>query len=370
MNVLALGIPDAGRRTGSADPPATGHTVQLVAERPGWGAEALEGMTQAAGNARLADMAVGWLDDGTEQSLRTALAACAPRLADLPIRINAWHAQSNPLWWSSSAIIDERFVVKFAWSQVRAIRLWREGMVLERLWSLEPSLPTPELVVLSREPALVVTRRLAGVPLSWEWASGMSTQETTEVARQIAAFLVRLHGADIAHVLGDLPEVHPTAQADTETLRRRFPRLVDDGRAASVMRWCDWVDGVLDGGPTGPEVLVHGDLHGYNQVWDPATASLIAVVDFDASGVADRHFDLRYLPSNARGPELVLAVVDAYDRLSGQRLAIERIMAWHVLTALGDALWRSEAGVALPGGGTATTYVDALKVMLARLGLD
>lgn len=139
-------------------------------------------------------MAVGWLADGTEQSLRAAMAACAPQLADLPIRINAWHAQSNPLWWSSSAVIDERFVVKFAWSEIRAIRLWREGMVLERLRCLEPSLPTPELVVLSRDPALVVTRRVPGVPLSWQWASGMSAQETTEVAQQVAAFLVRLHG--------------------------------------------------------------------------------------------------------------------------------------------------------------------------------
>jgi aminoglycoside phosphotransferase (APT) family kinase protein len=314
-------------------------------------------------------MAVGWLDDGTERSLRAALAARAPQLADLPIKINAWHAQSNPLWWSSSAVIDERFVVKFAWSEVRAIRLWREGMVLERLWSLEPFLPIPELVVLSKEPALVVTRRVAGVPLSWEWASGMSAQETPEVARQIAAFLMRLHGADIAHVLGDLPEVHPTAQADTETLRRRFLRLIDDGRAASVMRWCDWVDRVLDDRPALPEVLVHGDLHGYNQVWDPATAALLAVVDFEESGVADRHFDLRYLPSNAHGPELVLAVIAAYERVSGQRLSIERIMAWHVLTALGDALWRTEAGVALPGGGTATTYVDALNALLAKLDL-
>ena len=136
-----------------------------------------------------------------------------------------------------------------------------------------------------------------------------------------------------------------------------------------MRRWCDWVDRVLDDRPALPEVLVHGDLHGYNQVWDPATASLLAVVDFEASGVADRHFDLRYLPSNARGPELVLAVVDAYDGLSGQRLELERIMAWHVLTALGDALWRTEAGVALPGGGTATTYVDALKALLAKLDL-
>ncbi len=136
------------------------------------------------------------------------------------------------------------------------------------------------------------------------------------------------------------------------------------------MRWCDWVDRVLGGGPAAPEVLVHGDLHGYNQVRDLGSASLLAVVDFEESGVADRHFDLRYLPSNARGPELVLAVMAAYERLCGQRLAIERIMAWHVLTALGDALWRTDAGVALPGGGTAATYVDAIKVMLATLDLD
>lgn len=314
-------------------------------------------------------MAVGWLADGTEESLRAAMASCAPHLADLPMRINAQHAQSNPLWWSSSAVVDERFVVKFAWSEVRAIRLWREGMVLERLRALEPSLPTPEPVVLSKDPALLVTRRVAGAPLSWEWASGLSARETTVVAQQIAGFLVRLHGLDTARVVGDLTEVHPTAQADTDLLRRRILGLIDDGRAALVTRWCDWVDGVL-GGQTPAEVLVHGDLHGYNQVWDSASASLLAVVDFEESGVADPHFDFRYLPSNARRPELMVAVMDAYERLSGHRLALERIMAWHILTALGDALWRTEAGIALPGGGTATTYVDRLNVMMSELDLS
>ncbi len=269
-------------------------------------------------------MAVGWLEDGTECLLRAAMARCAPDLVGLPMGLNVWHAQSNPLWWSSSAVVDGRFVAKFAWSEVRAIRLWREGMILQPLHplrSLEASLPTPELVVLSKDPALVVTRRVAGLPLTWEWASGLSSGETTEVAGQIAAFLVRLHGADIASVVGDLPEVHPTAQADTSRLRARFPRLVDHRRAASVMGWCDWVDCVLDGRPPLPEVLVHGDLHGYNQAWDQASASLLVIVDFEESGVADRHFDLRYLPSNARGPELVLAVMAAYERISGQPLA-------------------------------------------------
>ena len=52
------------------------------------------------------------------------MAICAPELAHLPVTINPRHAQSNPLYWSTSAVVDERFVAKFAWSEVRAIRLW------------------------------------------------------------------------------------------------------------------------------------------------------------------------------------------------------------------------------------------------------
>lgn len=296
---------------------------------------------------------------------------CAPELADLPIRVNPWHAASDPLWWSSSAVVDDRFVVKFAWSEIRAERLWREGMVLERLRAQAPLLALPELAVLSREPALLVTRRVEGEPLSWEWASSLGDEEATAVARELAAFLVRLHGVQPGAVIGDLTVVPPTAQADTESLRRRFTPLVDETRGQSVMRWSEWVDDVLERRPMPlPEVLVHGDLHGYNQVWDRASATLLAVVDFEESGIADPHFDLRYLPSNSHGPQLVLAVLAAYEQLSGRRLSVERVMAWHVLTALGDAMWRTEAGVALPGGGTATTYVDRLSLELAALELD
>jgi aminoglycoside phosphotransferase (APT) family kinase protein len=315
-------------------------------------------------------MPVGWLRDGSEESLRSALRVCSPELADLPITINPWHAASNPLWWSSSAVIDDRFVVKFAWSEIRAVRLWREGVVLERLRTLEPLLPVPELALLSREPALVVTHRVAGVPLSWEWASTLADVETREVARQLAAFLVRLHRMEPADVVGDLPVVTPTAQADTDSLRGRFSALVDEHRGKSVMTWCEWVDDVLHDRPGGPSnVVVHGDLHGYNQVWDRASTSLLAVVDFEESGLADPHFDLRYLPGNSDGPQLLPAVMAAYQELSGRRLFVERVMAWHALTALGDALWRTEAGVALPGGGTATTYVDRLSRELAALEL-
>jgi aminoglycoside phosphotransferase len=316
-------------------------------------------------------LSVGWLPDPSEESLRSALAVGAPGLAKLPLAINRGYPSSNPLWWSASAVVDGRFVVKYAWSEVRAVRLWREGVLLERLWMKEPSMPIPELVALSREPALVVTWLVVGAPLSWEWASCLTPPETKAVAGDLARFLVQLHGI-CTDVVCDLPVVDPKPQADTERLRDRFLRLVDEGRGAAVLRWCDWVDDVLRVGPNDVSsgVLVHGDLHGYNQVWDEACATLLAVVDFEESGIADAHFDLRYLPGNAQSVDLVLAVMAAYEQLSGTRLAIDRVMAWHVLTVLGDALWRTEAGVALPGGGgSAATWVDDLGTRLDTLNL-
>ena len=65
------------------------------------------------------------------------------------------------------------------------------GVVLERLRTQEPSLPLPELVSLTRDRALVVTRLVAGEPLSWEWAGSLTGAETTEVASQRGGLLGR-----------------------------------------------------------------------------------------------------------------------------------------------------------------------------------
>jgi aminoglycoside phosphotransferase (APT) family kinase protein len=312
---------------------------------------------------------IGWLSDASEGTLRAALASAIPRLAGLPIRINPRHAQSNPTYWSASAVIDDAFVVKYSWSEVRATRLWREGVVLRRLRERDVTLALPELVALTRDPALLVTRLVAGEPLSWEWASGLSGSDIQQVGAQLAQFLARLHAVNAAELLGDLPVVHPTPQADTERLRRRFPRLVDERRGAAVLRWCHWVDEVLDTPEAGGDVVGHGDFHGYNQVWDRVTSVLRAVVDFEESGLADPHFDLRYLPGNARGPELLHSVMNVYASLTGRRLSVGRVLAWSVLTHLGDAMWRTEAGVPLPGGGTAASWVDDLELRLAAFDL-
>lgn len=309
-----------------------------------------------------------WLADGTEGSLRSALGAAAPELAGLPLRMNPFLPSSNPLWWSATAVVDNSMVVKFAWSEVRAARLWREGVVLERLTRMDPALPLPEVVVVRTHPVLVATRLVPGVALGGQWLWDLAGPEAVEVGGQVGAFLAQLHALDVAQLLDGLPVVEPSPQADTEVLRTRFPALVDRRRGVLVQGWCEWVDTVLGDEPASPPVFVHGDLHGHNQVWNQAERRLAAVVDFEESGRRDAHFDLRYLPGLTRSLDLLFATVDAYERRSGRRLAIERAMAWNVLTMLGDALWRTEAGVALPGGGDAAGWVDVLRDRLRIVG--
>lgn len=56
--------------------------------------------------------AFGWLGDATETSLRSALSVVGPQLAGLPLRMRPVLMLSDPLWWSSSAVIDESYTFK------------------------------------------------------------------------------------------------------------------------------------------------------------------------------------------------------------------------------------------------------------------
>ena len=86
--------------------------------------------------------------------------------------------------------------------------------------------------------------------------------------------------------------------------------------------------------------------------------------------MADRHYDFRYLPGIGNSIELCAAAIRHYEQIAGCKLDVEKVMAWHALTVLGDALWRTEAGVELPGGGNASSYVDSLTLRFSGLGLD
>ena len=97
---------------------------------------------------------------------------------------------------------------------------------------------------------------------------------------------------------------------------------------------------------------------------------LRVVVDFESGGAAEAEYDFRYLPSQGPSVDLLLSTATQYTHLTQRSVDIEHVMAWHVRTVLGDALWRSERGVALPGGGTPPDWADELRGRLDSLGLN
>jgi aminoglycoside phosphotransferase (APT) family kinase protein len=263
--------------------------------------------------------------------------------------------------------VGDRFFVKFAWSHPAALGLAREIGVLAAL-ARGPAVPfLPEVVASSTSPLLLITRRVPGASLF----DVVDSIDPDRAARQIVRFLAVLHHpatrqraeAAVGPLAG--PVLPP---ATTATLRGRFGRWVRPDQRRTVIGWCDWADAAL--AQPGPAVLVHGDLHGDNQVWDHDELRL--VVDFATVGAAEPEYELRSFPGPGMGPglELLTAVMRHYQQVTGRQLSADRLMAWHLRQALGDALWHSEAGIPLNDHRTPPQWVEDLAARFSALGID
>ena len=320
---------------------------------------------------------LGWLSEYSEPALRSALRVAGARLDHLPIALTGTNDLGRPTWASGSATIDGRFLAKFAFSEPTAVRVWHEARVLELLGN-QPGFDVPKLVAASPNPAFLVTRIVErGVPLSYELVRASIPERVQAVGAELASFLANLHAPEILTLasaqLGERLRVpEPGLQATTDELRLRFTPMIDFQQRERVQRWCDWVDAQLSA--PAEVVFVHGDFHPYNQLWDARYLRLLLVADFETSGAAEAEYDFRVIPSFGPGVELLTSTVEQYKELTSRRLSVTRIMALHVRTTLGDAMWRSEAGLPLllprAGGGTPGDYVDELAARFALLGME
>ena len=221
----------------------------------------------------------------------------APELSGCPVAVPGPAGKEDRLWHSGSVPLGERFFVKFAWSRPAALRLAREIGVLAAL-ACEPKVPfLPEVAVSSTDSQLLITKRVPGKSLF----EVVDSIDRDLAGRQLASFLAALHHpaarqraeAAVGVLAGS---VVPTAA--TETLRERFGMWVRPDQRRAVARWCDWADATL--ASPGPTVLVHGDLHGDNQVWDGDQLRL--VLDFETIGAAEPEYELRAFPGPDLGP--------------------------------------------------------------------
>jgi aminoglycoside phosphotransferase (APT) family kinase protein len=303
---------------------------------------------------------LGWFSGYTDAELRAALRT------DLPIVLHGQPDLSRPTWASARATVGDSIFAKLAFAHETAVRIWREARVLGVLAELK--LAVPELVASSPNPAFSATRLIrGGSPLGYEAVAAAAPGRIDELASQLAAFLAQLHAVRMADRVDDLPRVpEQSLHVTTDDLRARFTTLIAPLQQAIVRGWCDWIDDELARG--GETVYVHGDFHPYNQLWDLDEPRLLAVVDYETSGLGERELDFRVLPVFGPGPELLAATVDHYEHASGHKLRIPRILAYHVLNHLGDSLWRTEAGAPAPGG-SPSDYVEVAARNLSAFGI-
>jgi aminoglycoside phosphotransferase (APT) family kinase protein len=302
---------------------------------------------------------------------------CRRSLGELSIELTGTNDLSRPAWASGSATIDGRFLAKFAFSEPTAVRVWHEARVL-KLLAKQPAFDVPDVVGASPDPACLATRIVeGGVPLSYELVRASIPERVDVLGAELARFLANLHAPQILALARErldeplrIPE--PGLQATTDELRLRFTPMLQTRQRGRLRHWCDWVDEQL--AAPAELVFVHGDFHPYNQLWDARELRLLLVADFETSGIAEPEYDFRTIPSFGPGIDLLTYTIDEYVALTGRRLSLERIMALHLRTSLGDALWRTEAGLPLllarPGGGTPDDYVDELAARFALLGIE
>jgi aminoglycoside phosphotransferase (APT) family kinase protein len=303
---------------------------------------------------------IGWLPERSADAVGRAVARAAPALADRPIELRHALKNGDPAWSRATAWVGDDFVVKFAWSREAAQEVWREGEVVQALARTAFARLMPAVEHFSANPVLLVLRRYPGVPAWGEVIGHRAARE--RIGRDLGAALSVLHRPDVLAVVEDsgaaLPA--PTPQADTAAIRDRLGAFAAPRHMPLVQRWCDWVD-ETQAAPDRPlPVLLHGDLHGHNVLCERGRVT--RVLDYDGVSVGEHHYDFRYLPGiRASGLELFAAAVGRYEALSGRAVSPARVLAWHIRTVLGDALWRSEAGVELPDGGTVDEWVVALR---------
>ncbi|MEU8230070.1 phosphotransferase [Actinoplanes sp. NPDC048967] len=299
-------------------------------------------------------------------ALRAALRTVAPDLAGGTIVPRGLEPSDDPQWCAATAVVDGRFVVKFAWAEPPALRICHQVGLMETLRLAAPRLPLPDVVAAARDPAMLITRRAAAVPF-FDVRHSITPADRPAVAADLAATLAALHDPEVlqavSEAMGPLPE--PTAYASTDALRAGLGPLIRPDQRDRMVAWCDWADRAL--AAPGRTVLVHGDFHGDNHLWDPESLRLRLVVDWETAGTGEPEFDLRCLPGDC-GIELFAATVTAYEQLSGMRVDVDRVMAWHLRTVLGDALWRAGAGVSLPDHRTPAQWVDDLDARFTALG--
>jgi aminoglycoside phosphotransferase len=305
---------------------------------------------------------ISWLPGWSEDALRGALHRAAPDLADRTLQLLPKLGAPMGIFCRSTARVGSTLMVKATWSREASELLLAQARLIQALGPL--GLPLQQPILVSADPVLVLHRRLPGRQLTWRIAGNLNAHEEVQVAGLIGGLLNRLHDPTVLALVlkaGIQPPRERTwcQASDTSRLRRDLLPRLEPSLARRLEPRLDWVDHEL--ADKVDDVFLHGDLHGHNLLFDPTHTRLLGVLDLESASVGDPAFDFRYLPGLSPRLELFDQAVGAYRGA----LLVERAWAWHLLTDLGDALWRTEQDAPVEGGPLPRRVDGVLERLLA-----
>lgn len=268
------------------------------------------------------------------ERVASLIAAVAPRLAGADI---------VPLatgWDNTVVVVGEEWAFRFPRRAVALPGVRREIAVLPRIASLLPlPVPVPEVVADDGDPAepwpFTGARLLPGRELA---DAGLADGERVQLAAETGTFLRALHSpsvratVDVGLPADPLGRGHPAIRM--ERTRAALDGLVDSG----VWVGDPAVDALLSQAatldpPSGPPVLVHGDLHARHLLVDESGRPS-GVIDWGDVCLADPAVDLSLGFAAFTGPARA-AFLAAYGPVDDEREVRARSLAVRLSALLG-----------------------------------
>jgi aminoglycoside phosphotransferase (APT) family kinase protein len=280
-----------------------------------------------------------------------------PEAADSPIDLQSRAIDVPSRHRHGMAFVGD-YVVKFAWSRAASHLVLDQARLLAALGALSIAVPVP--IVVCPDPPLLIYRKMPGHPLPWTARKAADSIVVERIGRQLGEILAHLHAPEVLLRLerAGITLPPPLPQSTPDRLRGSMFPLLDSARMEQAERLVAIVEEIL--AAPSPTTFLHGDFHGHNLLISDDGLQVLGLVDFEESAAGDPAYDLRYLPALAPTLDLLSAAMESYAVASGRSLDRRRVLAWHVLTDLGDALWRTEQGVEVVDGPLARRFDDLL----------
>jgi aminoglycoside 2''-phosphotransferase len=225
-------------------------------------------------------------------------------------------------------LVNDEWVFRFAKHGDAAVSLRREACVLPKIADrVEVAVPSPEIVDLHSAPAFVAHRMLPGPELTKDRYLGLIEADRDRCAGQVGAFLAQLHSTDVELVrpcgLSTMAYAARGAEVLGHVREHALPHLTAEDRAFVEERLGRHEPDAVE------PVVLHGDLSPEHVMYDEATRSVSAVIDFGDVTLGDPAWDLVYIYEDY-GLDFLRRAIQAYAP-SDARALLERTHRFHTL---------------------------------------